>query len=96
MVSEVVQPFWAGLQRGEFITEAAESVGSYRVQGKAVVDGGGRGSSSSWPGCGRPLPVVRGAGGDRPGSGSRGVGAVDRAAPGSLAVDGLQRGASQW
>jgi transposase, IS30 family len=34
MVSEVVQPFWAGLQRGEFITEAAESVGSYRVQGK--------------------------------------------------------------
>jgi IS30 family transposase len=34
MVSDVVQPFWAALQRGEFITEAAESVGSYRVQGK--------------------------------------------------------------
>ena len=34
MVSEVVQPFWAALQRGEFITGAAESVGSYRVQGK--------------------------------------------------------------
>jgi transposase, IS30 family len=34
MVSEVVQPFWAALQRGDFITGAAESVGSYRVQGK--------------------------------------------------------------
>jgi hypothetical protein len=34
MVSEIVQPFWAALQRGEFITGAAESVGSYRVQGR--------------------------------------------------------------
>ena len=34
MVSEVVQPFWDALQRGEFITGAAESVGSYRVQGR--------------------------------------------------------------
>jgi transposase, IS30 family len=34
MVSEVVQPFWAALQRGEFITGAAEGVGSYRVQGR--------------------------------------------------------------
>jgi transposase, IS30 family len=33
MVSEVVQPFWAAVQRGEFITEAAESVGSYREMG---------------------------------------------------------------
>ena len=32
MVSEIVQPFWAALQRGEFITGAAESVGSYRVR----------------------------------------------------------------
>ncbi len=33
MVSEVVQPFWAAVQRGEFITEAAESVGTYREMG---------------------------------------------------------------
>lgn len=34
MVPEVIQPFWAALQRGEFITGAAESVGTYRVKGK--------------------------------------------------------------
>jgi DNA-binding CsgD family transcriptional regulator len=34
MVSEVVQPFWAALARGEFISGAAEGVGSYRVQGR--------------------------------------------------------------
>ncbi len=34
MVPEVVQPFWAALQRGEFITDAAQGVGSYRVQGR--------------------------------------------------------------
>jgi len=33
MVPEVVQPFWAALQRGEFITGAAEGVGSYREMG---------------------------------------------------------------
>jgi hypothetical protein len=33
VIPEVVQPFWAALQRGEFITEAAESVGSYREMG---------------------------------------------------------------
>jgi IS30 family transposase len=33
MSSEVVQPFWAAVQRGEFITEAAESVGTYREMG---------------------------------------------------------------
>jgi transposase, IS30 family len=42
MISEVVQPFWAALQRGEFITGAAESVGSYRVQGRRwIVSAGG-------------------------------------------------------
>jgi Helix-turn-helix domain len=42
MVSEVVQPFWAAVQRGEFITGAAESVGSYRVQGRRwIVAAGG-------------------------------------------------------
>ncbi len=33
MVLEVVQPFWAALQRGEFITDAAEGVGTYRKKG---------------------------------------------------------------
>jgi IS30 family transposase len=28
-----VQPFWGAVQRGEFITEAAESVGTYREMG---------------------------------------------------------------
>jgi hypothetical protein len=42
MISEVVQPFWAAVQRGEFITGAAESVGSYRVQGRRwIVAAGG-------------------------------------------------------
>jgi IS30 family transposase len=42
MISEVVQPFWEALQRGEFITGAAESVGSYRVQGRRwIVAAGG-------------------------------------------------------
>ena len=34
MVPEVIQPFWVALSRGEFITGAAESVGTYRVKGK--------------------------------------------------------------
>ncbi|HYB36436.1 MAG TPA: helix-turn-helix domain-containing protein [Mycobacterium sp.] len=33
MISENVQVFWAALQRGEFITDAAEVVGTYRKQG---------------------------------------------------------------
>ena len=32
-VPEVVQPFWAALQRGEFIADAAVRVGTYRKQG---------------------------------------------------------------
>ena len=33
MVPERVQPFWAALQRGEFITDAATEAGTYRKQG---------------------------------------------------------------
>jgi IS30 family transposase len=33
MVPEVVQVFWAAIQRGEFITDAAAEVGTYRVRG---------------------------------------------------------------
>ncbi len=34
MRPEVIQPFWAALQAGEFISEAAEGVGTYRVKGR--------------------------------------------------------------
>jgi IS30 family transposase len=34
MRPEVMEPFWDALARGEFITQAAESVGTYRVKGK--------------------------------------------------------------
>lgn len=44
MVPEVYQVFWAGLARGEFITEAAEAAGTYRKKGARWVaeDGGVR------------------------------------------------------
>ena len=44
MVPEVVQPLWAALQRGEFITGAAEGVGTYRKKGARwmVAEGGVR------------------------------------------------------
>ena len=32
-VAEAIQPFWAALQRGEFITDAALQAGTYRKQG---------------------------------------------------------------
>ena len=44
MISEDVQVFWAALQRGQFITEAAEAAGTYRKQGtRWVKDSGGCG-----------------------------------------------------
>jgi hypothetical protein len=33
MVAEIVQTFWAALQRGEFITDAAVQAGTYRKKG---------------------------------------------------------------
>jgi IS30 family transposase len=42
MISENVQVFWAALQGGEFITDAAEAAGTYRKQGaRWVVASGG-------------------------------------------------------
>jgi IS30 family transposase len=32
-VTEVVQRFWAAMQRGEFITDAAAEAGTYRKKG---------------------------------------------------------------
>jgi IS30 family transposase len=34
MRPEVIQPFWAALQAGGFISDAAEGVGTYRVKGR--------------------------------------------------------------
>ena len=44
MISESVQVFWAALQRGEFITDAAIAAGTYRKQGTrwVIVNGGVR------------------------------------------------------
>jgi hypothetical protein len=42
MISENVQVFWAALQGGEFMTDAAEAVGTYRKQGSRwVIASGG-------------------------------------------------------
>ena len=41
MVPERVQPFWAALQRGEFITDAAAEVGTYRKKGTRWVAAAG-------------------------------------------------------
>jgi hypothetical protein len=94
-VPEVVQPFWAALQRGEFIADAAVAVGTYRKQGTRWVAscGGVR------PRRGRDLKgrclsfaereeiaLARARRGDDP---------CDRPAPGPLAVDDLARAAAQ-
>jgi hypothetical protein len=34
MVTDVVQTFWAAMQRGEFITDAAAEAGTYRKKGR--------------------------------------------------------------
>ena len=38
MVTEIVQLFWAAMQRGEFITDAAVAAGTYRKKGSSVGD----------------------------------------------------------
>jgi transposase, IS30 family len=41
MVPEVVQPFWEAMQRGEFITDAAEGAGTYRKKGARWIEAAG-------------------------------------------------------
>lgn len=36
MVPEMVQPFWAAVQPGEFITDAAEQAGTSRKKGRPL------------------------------------------------------------
>jgi transposase, IS30 family len=93
-VAEVVQPFWAALQAGEFIADAAVAAGTYRKQGTRWVAacGGVR------PRRGRDLQgrclsfaereeiALARARGDDP---------RDRAPAGTVAVDDLTRAAPQ-
>jgi hypothetical protein len=54
MVAEVVQTFWAAIQRGAFIVDAAAEVGTYRKRG-----------SRGWPrraGCALVVAVISKAG----------------------------------
>jgi transposase, IS30 family len=41
MIPEIVQPFWAAMQRGEFITDAAEEVGNRKKGARWIVAAGG-------------------------------------------------------
>ena len=49
MITENVQVFWAELQRGEFINDAAVAAGTYRKQGTrwVIANGGVRPRSGS-------------------------------------------------
>jgi hypothetical protein len=69
-VPEVVQAFWAALQAGEFITDAAVTAGTYRKQGTRWVAacGGVRPRPGSRPEG--PLFDVLRARGDRVGQSS--------------------------
>jgi hypothetical protein len=94
-VPEVVQPFWAALQRGEFIADAAVAAGTYRKQGTRWVAACGgvrprRGRNLK----GRCLSFSR-ARRDRAGSRPGRDDPRDRSAPGQVAVDGLARAAAQ-
>ncbi len=51
MVPEIVQPFWAAMQRGEFITDAAGMAGTYRKKGARWIAAAG--GCASGTGAGR-------------------------------------------
>jgi hypothetical protein len=77
MVGEKVQVFWAALQRGEFITDAADAAGTYRKQGtRWVIANGGVRPRRGRNLAGRFLRFRR-AGGDRDGARGWGVDAGD-------------------
>ena len=94
-VPEVVQPFWAALQRGEFIADAAVAGGHVSQAGHALGGGLRRRAPAPRPRPEGPLPVVRRARGDRARARARRDDARDRAAPGPVAVDDLARAAPQ-
>ena len=58
-VPEVVQPFWAALQRGEFIADAAAQVGTYRKQSTRWGGRVRRRATVPRPQVKGPLPDVR-------------------------------------
>jgi hypothetical protein len=70
-VPEVVQPFWAVLQAGELIADAAVQAGTYRKQGDPLGRRLRRGASAPRPRPQGPLPVVFRARRDRARRGAR-------------------------
>ena len=54
MINERFQAFWAALQRGEFITDAAAEAGTYRKKGAQldVPSGPGTGPANRCLSCG--------------------------------------------
>jgi hypothetical protein len=80
---EVVQPFWAALQAGEFIADAAVHAGTYRRQGTRWVAACGGVPTPRAQSRG-PRPEVRRARGDRARAGARRVDAVASAARSSV------------
>src|SRR4051812_10192341 len=90
-VPEVVQPFWAALQRGDFIADAAVAVGTYRRQGTRWVAA-----------CVRVVAVISGAVACRLPSARRsrsrtrvGRSSARRPAARTVALDDLARAAAQ-
>ena len=94
-VAEVVQPFWAALAAGQFISEAAVGVGTYRKQGTRWGRGVRRGASPSWTRAQRAVFDLSGARGDRAGPRRWGDGSGDRSAAGTCSVNGVSGTASQ-
>jgi IS30 family transposase len=94
MISENVQVFWAALQRGEFISDAAG--GRHVSQAGRPLDGRQRrGAPAPWSRPAGPVPALRGAGGDRAWPGRWRVDARDRQAVGTQPVNHLRRVGTQ-
>src|SRR5450631_1066043 len=64
MVTDVVQTFWAAMQRGEFITDAASEAGTYRQKGRGWLRESGRCAPVARARAVRALSDLYGAGGD--------------------------------
>jgi hypothetical protein len=65
LVAELFQPFWAALQAGEFLTDAAAVAQTHRHRGLAWLREAG---GVRWRGCGRPAGCAGVAAGGRRGA----------------------------
>ena len=89
-VPEVVQPFWAALQAGEFIADAAVAAGGHLPQAGHALGGRlRRRAPTPWAQPQGPLPVVSRARGDRALARARRNDPHDRAPLGAVAFDNL-------